>query len=196
MPARAVIGLGNPGSQYRYTRHNIGFIVLDYIIHDQKISFRPGKGDFYFCRYLQGEDSLLLIKPTTYMNMSGKAVEEAMEQFLLDQENILIVYDDFHLPLGTIRFRAKGSDGGHNGIRSIIERLETRTFDRLKIGIGSTMDDPVKYVLTTFKSAEWQRIINMLPHIKQGILTWFNNGITEAMNGYNRNFIEIDDNGE
>ncbi len=189
-----VFGLGNPGIRYRSTRHNIGFILLDYIIKDLGIPFRPGKGDYYFCELdLRGHE-VLLVKPTTYMNNSGAAVRQVMEYFSVREDEILVVYDDFYLQLGVLRFRRKGSDGGHNGIKSIIADLESQNFSRLRIGIGGDFDDSIDFVLSSFDKDEQQKLELVLKHANDGIKIWLDDGIDRAMNEYNRNFLDANTN--
>ncbi len=187
---RTVFGLGNPGRKYQNSRHNIGFIALDYIQNQFKIPFRPGKGDYYFAEISIDGENILLIKPHTYMNRSGLAVVQVLESFGLDIKDILIVYDDFNLPFGTLRFRKKGSDGGHNGIKSILYHLETQYFDRLKIGIGDDFDNSVEFVLTPFSEDEQKLIKPVVEEAGKGIRVWIRDGIDQAMNDYNRNVIE------
>jgi PTH1 family peptidyl-tRNA hydrolase len=178
----ALIGLGNPGKRYQKTRHNAGFLLLDFMTQDHLIPFRAGKGDYYFYE----REDILLVKPTTFMNHSGRAVRQIMQDFSLPVENLLVIYDDFNLPFGTIRFRAKGSDGGHNGIKSIIYELETDVFDRLKIGIGQPSEDSIEFVLSEFSTEEMNVLGSVFQFAAEGIETWRKEGIVQAMNHYNR----------
>ncbi|MEJ2055032.1 MAG: aminoacyl-tRNA hydrolase [Calditrichaceae bacterium] len=130
-----ICGLGNPGRKYRFTRHNIGFLFLEYIQKELDITFLPGDGSYDFCHCELAEHPVVFIQPLTYMNLSGIAVVEALEDFQVKSSDLLIIYDDYHLPFGELRFRKKGSSGGHNGIKSIIDHLDTKLFDRLKVGI-------------------------------------------------------------
>ncbi len=177
-----VIGLGNPEKRYQKTRHNAGFLLLDYMTQNSIIPFRAGKGDYYFYE----NNDLVLIKPTTYMNLSGRAVVQVLHDFSLPIKNLLVIYDDFNLPFGTIRFRARGSDGGHNGIKSIIYELETDTFNRLKIGIGQPSKDTVDFVLSEFSAEEMHALGSVFQFAAEGIETWRKEGIAQAMNRYNR----------
>ncbi|MGD9900085.1 MAG: aminoacyl-tRNA hydrolase [Calditrichaceae bacterium] len=189
-----VFGLGNPGIRYRSTRHNIGFILLDYIKKDFIIPFRPGKGDYYFCELDLNGREILLVKPTTFMNNSGVAVRQVMEYFSVREDEILVVYDDFHLKFGTLRFRRTGSDGGHNGIKSIVASLETQNFGRLRIGIGGDFEDSIDFVLSSFSKDEQQKLEFVLKHAYDGIKIWLDEGIDRAMNTYNRNFLDANTN--
>lgn len=187
---RAIFGLGNPGNRYRLTRHNIGFILLDYIQSQFEIPFSPGKGDYYFCKVYYSGNPVLLVKPTTYMNRSGLAVYQVLKYFPIEADDILVVYDDFHLSFGKLRFRAKGSAGGHNGIKSIISHLHSEEFDRLKIGIGSAFDDSVDFVLSKFAKDERKEIDSVMKTAYDGIKVWLESGVEEAMNEYNRNVLD------
>ena len=129
---KLIAGLGNIGEKYLFTRHNAGFMVVDKIAFDNGIEFREEKKLKCFIAKM-GDN--LLIKPTTFMNLSGEAVRAVMDYYKIDIKDLLIIYDDISLDLGTIRFRSNGSDGGHNGIKSIIKHTGTKEFDRLKIGM-------------------------------------------------------------
>jgi PTH1 family peptidyl-tRNA hydrolase len=187
---RVIFGLGNPGRKYQLTRHNIGYLFLDYIQSITKIPFSPGKGDYYFGRTEISDTPLLLIKPTTYMNLSGRAVLQVIEMFEIDIEDIIVVYDDYHLPFGTIRIRPRGSSGGHNGINSIIEHLETDEFDRLKIGIGTQFENSVDFVLSKFDKTELNQLEPLMRNAYKALNEWLINGINSAMNKYNRNVLD------
>jgi peptidyl-tRNA hydrolase, PTH1 family len=182
---RAVIGLGNPGRRYQKTRHNVGFLFLDYLYKYTKIPFSPGKGDYYFSETQLGNEEIVLIKPTSFMNLSGIAIAQAMEDFNFTRENMLVVFDDFHLPLGTLRFRPHGSDGGHNGIKSVIHTIESEDFNRLKIGIGQTFENSVDFVLSQFETGEFEILDQLFQIAYKGILAWIETGIEQSMNLYN-----------
>jgi len=185
---RVIIGLGNPGRSYHLTRHNVGFLLLDYIAGDYKIPFRPGKGDYYYCDLRISGERVALVKPTTYMNNSGLAVKQFLNYYKIDLADCLIVYDDYHLPLGTLRFRRSGSAGGHNGIKSIIAHLGTQDFDRLRIGIGDQFKDSVSFVLSKFSKKELSVLEEVIPEAYNGVKLWLKSGIDSAMNEYNRSF--------
>ncbi len=187
-----VFGLGNPGKRYLNTRHNIGFILLDYIQSIYKIPFRPGKGDYYFMESQMDRETVLFVKPTTFMNLSGIAVRQVVEQFEVSLDQVLVVLDDFQLPFGTLRFRKKGSAGGHNGLKSIIAELGSEVFARLRFGIGNHFEDAVDFVLSDFTQAEIEGLKQLLPIAHKGILTWVKEGIDAAMNQFNRQFFEAD----
>lgn len=150
---RCVVGLGNPGEQYAATRHNIGFRIVDTVARTHNARWRKG----WWRSYWQAELStpaLLLCKPATFMNRSGDAVIEVCRKYMLDAQELLVVYDDVDLPLGRLRARRSGSAGGHNGMRSIIARLGTEEVPRLRVGIGAAADDRVEHVLSAFTPDE------------------------------------------
>ncbi len=188
----ALIGLGNPGKQYQKTRHNAGFLFLDYLAQHLNIPFRPGKGDYYFSETGFKQQEILLVKPTTFMNRSGWAVQQIFDAFPVEREDVLIIYDDFQLPFGTLRFRTKGGDGGHNGIKSIIYALESEQFNRLKIGIGSNFEDPVNFVLSEFSNAEWDQLEEVFTFALNGLGTVLESGMEQAMNLYNQDVLNRD----
>lgn len=191
---RAIIGLGNPGRSYRLTRHNIGFILLDYIQKFLNLSFRPGKGDYYIADSEIAGIPVLLVKPTTYMNLSGNAVKQLLENYPLAIDDLFIVYDDFHLPFGELRFRVKGSSGGHKGIDSIIFHLQSEDFTRLKIGIGSPFENAVDFVLSKFEPDEKKRLEELMQKSFEAITIWLMYGLEKAMNQFNRNLFETGNN--
>jgi PTH1 family peptidyl-tRNA hydrolase len=185
---RVIFGLGNPGRSYQLTRHNIGFILLDHIQGFSNIPFRPGKGDYYYCDLRISDERVMLVKPTTYMNNSGLAVAQFLNYYKVDLSDALIVYDDYHLPFATLRFRGNGSAGGHNGVKSIIAHLGTQQFDRLRIGIGDQFKDSVNFVLSKFTKKELSILEDLLPEAYNGIKVWLASGLDAAMNQYNRSF--------
>jgi len=184
-----VIGLGNPGKKYELTRHNVGFRVVDYIANEYNIPFKSGKGDYYFAELLRKGERILLVKPVTYMNESGRAIYQILKYFPISEEDLLIVYDDYFLPFGTLRFRPEGSDGGHNGLKSIIYHLHSNKFDRLRFGIGSDFDDSVSYVLSKFSKPEDKLVNKLLPSVLDGIENWIEEGIELTMNKYNKMYL-------
>ena len=188
-----IVGLGNPGSEYVATRHNFGFIVLDYLLH--KIS---SLSSFEFVGYAQAEiavtkladRSVLLVKPRTFMNRSGFAVRALMEQLqIIDLHRLLIVHDDLDLELGRIKLKQGGGSGGHNGLKSLIEELDSPDFLRLRLGIGNqnrTNWDTVDFVLAPFSISEQQLVDEVTSRSAAGIAEVVSSGITVAMNLINR----------
>jgi PTH1 family peptidyl-tRNA hydrolase len=182
----ALVGLGNPGSQYELTRHNVGFLVVDRIAHLLKARFKPGKGRYQIADATCEGRHVLLVKPQTYMNASGEAVVELVHRYQVPLERLLIILDDFQLPLGRIRLRPRGSDGGHNGLASVIYQLRTEEFPRLRVGIGDDIGgDPVAFVLSEFSRDEMQQVPDIVDRAAQAALTFIAEGIDTAMNRFN-----------
>ena len=151
---KLIVGLGNIGQKYTFTRHNVGFMLADSIALNNGLTFRENSRLKCFTANLRnGIDDYMIIKPTTFMNLSGEAVRAVMDYYKISTKDVLIVYDDLSLELGKIRFRANGSDGGHNGIKSIIYQLNSEDFPRIKIGVGAPPHkdfDLADYVLGRF----------------------------------------------
>lgn len=150
-----ITGLGNPGNEYENTRHNIGFSVLDHLANQENLIFESARHGLTTTFKFKGR-SLILLKPNTYMNLSGKAIQYWLQAEKIPIENLLVITDDLALPFGTIRIRAKGSDGGHNGLKSIQETLNRTDYARLRFGIGSEFNKghQVNYVLSQWSSVE------------------------------------------
>ena len=163
MDIRLVVGLGNPGKEYENTRHNVGFMVIDELVRSLRIKKPLEEALSLVYKTRIGGKEVILAKPQTYMNNSGAAVFNLLEEYNLSPENMLVVYDDLDLPLGSMRLRLKGSSGGHKGVESIIKYIGTQNFPRLRIGIGrpKKKEDVVKYVLSPFPPEE-EKIINQV----------------------------------
>ncbi|GBD93346.1 peptidyl-tRNA hydrolase [bacterium BMS3Abin05] len=183
-----IIGLGNPGKKYQHTRHNAGFLVVDAFAEKHGLSFRQGRGDYLQANGVINRKKISLIKPLTFMNNSGLAVQQAVHFFKVDLSNILVVVDDFQIPLGTIRIRKQGSGGGHHGLASIISQLQTLNFPRMRIGIGKEQAIPnwVTFVLSDFAREEFETFNAVVPIAVEAILCFIEEGIEKTMNQYNR----------
>jgi PTH1 family peptidyl-tRNA hydrolase len=186
-----VIGLGNPERRYVGTRHNIGFEVVDRLAQELRIQFKPGRGEFLIAQGSFRDHPLALIKPLTFMNDSGVAVMEVREQFDARNEDLLVVCDDFQLPLGHLRLRHRGSDGGHNGLYSIIYHLESEEFPRLRCGIASASmpadkNQMAEFVLAPFTAEELPFVNELIPQAKDACLYALTEGVTKAMNVFNK----------
>lgn len=181
-----IIGLGNPGRQYEDTRHNVGFMVLDRLASAAGVAFQSSPK--FQCHLAKLPDGgTLLLKPQTFMNLSGRAIRQVMAFHKWLPEQILVIYDDAALPLGTLRFREKGSAGGHNGIKSTIEHLGTDGFPRLKIGIGSSQPgNMVGHVLGKFSSDERPQLENTLATALDAVQLARSQGIAVAANRYHQ----------
>lgn len=184
---KLIVGLGNIGNKYTFTRHNAGFMLADSIALNNNLTFRENSRLKCLMTNLRnGVDDYLIIKPTTFMNLSGEAVRAVMDYYKIPIEDILIVYDDLSLEIGKIRFRANGSDGGHNGIKSIIQHLGTKDVARLKIGIGPQPNLPSEvFVLQNFSKEELETLKGVLSTAKNGIECFFKEGIAVAQNKFN-----------
>jgi PTH1 family peptidyl-tRNA hydrolase len=150
-----ITGLGNPGAEYENTRHNIGFSVLDHLAKQESLTFESVRHGWSTTLKYKGR-TIILLKPNTYMNLSGKAIQYWLQAEKIPMENLLVITDDLALPFGTIRIRAKGSDGGHNGLKSIQETLSRTDYARLRFGIGSEFNKghQVNYVLSPWSAEE------------------------------------------
>jgi peptidyl-tRNA hydrolase, PTH1 family len=191
---KLIVGLGNPGNQYILNRHNIGFAILDYIASSYKRAFQPGKGDWYEIQFINEGIEFYIIKPSTYMNNSGLPVLDFILKYHVELKDVLIVLDDFQLPMGTIRVRNGGSDGGHNGLLSVIYQLSTLDFPRMRVGIGKqdvaiTKEDYSHYVLSDFIGKEIDELNLMMTNYHDCVINFIKNGITDTMNKFNRNFL-------
>ncbi|HEV3435968.1 MAG TPA: aminoacyl-tRNA hydrolase [Gemmata sp.] len=180
---KIIVGLGNPGTKYTGTRHNIGFEVIDYLAG--RSPFRE-KFEASVAEMKEGEETILLVKPLTFMNLSGRAVRAILDFYKLPVEQVLIVCDDFNLPLGKLRVRTKGSHGGQNGLRNIQEQLGTDAYARLRIGVGQpTPGDAVDFVLSKFKPGERAATEEAIANAAQAVLVWVRQGVEACMNRFN-----------
>lgn len=180
---KLIVGLGNPDKKYDNTRHNIGFMVLDNYLGNVKWS-RKFNG-LYFETNISGE-KVIFLKPQTYMNLSGQAVYEFVNYFAIPNENILIIQDDLDQQFGSYKLKINSGSGGHNGIKSIINSLHTKSFARLKIGISSVKkDEVIDYVLGKFSHNELKIIVNNYKTFNEIIDSFVVNGIDKTMNIYN-----------
>jgi PTH1 family peptidyl-tRNA hydrolase len=182
-----IVGLGNIGDEYADTRHNIGFTVTDALALNFKSSFEPGRLASVARMSLKGR-TILAIKPTTYMNLSGKAVRYWMQKEGIPLENILVIVDDLALPLGGLRLRLKGSDGGHNGLISIIETIESSEFSRLRIGIGNDFakGHQVDYVLGRWSAEEVKILLPRIETTVELVKSFVLIGAERTMNSFNK----------
>jgi len=182
-----IAGLGNIGDDYTDTRHNIGFAAADVLAVNLKSSFAPGRYASVARMTLKGR-TLVAIKPVTYMNLSGKAIRYWMQKESVPLENLLVIVDDLALPLGALRLKTKGSDGGHNGLISIIETLETTEFSRLRIGIGNDFAKgyQVEYVLGRWSDEEAKVLGPRLETVVELIKSFVLIGAERTMNYYNK----------
>jgi len=182
-----IVGLGNKGKEYANNRHNIGFMVADSFIKKYAISGMKVQGKAIIYTGKIGDKKVIVAKPQTYMNLSGDSVKALINFYKIPLEQILIIHDDLDLPWGLLRMRPEGGAGGQNGIRSIIERLGTNTFSRLKIGIDRPPGrmDAAAYVLQDLSSSQMSELLSITEKSIEAIETWLEFGIQEAMNRHN-----------
>ena len=183
---KLIVGLGNPGPKYAGTRHNVGFEVVDYLAAGPGCSAFREKFEAFVAEMKEGDETVLLMKPLTFMNLSGRAVRAAIDFYKLTAEQVLVICDDFNLPLGKLRIRAKGSDGGQKGLRSVQEHLGTDSYTRVRIGVGEpVVGDAVDHVLSKFKPGERKAIDDAITNAGQAALVWLRQGTEAAMNRFN-----------
>lgn len=185
---RLVIGLGNPGSEYEDTRHNIGFRVVEAVAEDRGVTFKREASNVLVAWASVRGQRFGLVKPQSYMNRSGRAVHNMMQRLGLRPEDLLVVFDDINLKPGMVRLRPGGSAGGHNGVQDIIDTLRTDTFPRLRVGIGSNFPRgrQVDYVLSPFTEDEKPIIREAVDTAREAVLTFVSEGIVKAMNRFNK----------
>jgi PTH1 family peptidyl-tRNA hydrolase len=183
---KIVIGLGNPGLKYAGTRHNVGFDVVDYLAKGKGASSFREKFESFVAELKEGDETVLLMKPLTFMNLSGRALRAAADFYKLPVEQVLVVCDDFNLPLGKLRIRAKGSHGGQNGLRNIQDQLGTDAYARLRIGVGQpAVGEAVDFVLSKFKPGERAAADDAVANAASAALVWVRSGLEVCMNRFN-----------
>lgn len=185
---RLIVGLGNPGKDYQYTRHNLGFLAVQKLAKD--LNFKLELSSFtngITAEGMVGQDEVFLLMPLAYMNNSGNTVSRVVELKGILPHNVLVICDDFNLPFKQIRLRPKGSDGGHNGLASVIERLATTEFHRLRLGIGfPNRGDVIDFVLEEFNSSEMRDLDSYLRQAVECCKMWLSQGIDKAMEQFNK----------
>lgn len=186
-----IIGLGNPEKRYEGTRHNLGFDVVECLAERLRIPFKDGKGEYLLAGGKVAGAPVMLVKPMTYMNESGVAAAEVCEQFAVPLDQVLVICDDFQLPLGHLRLRMKGSDGGHNGLYSVIYHLQSDLVPRLRCGIASPSmpkekDRMADFVLDRFEPAEVPIMRQMIGKAADASMLVIERGLTAAMNEFNK----------
>lgn len=187
---KLIVGLGNPGDKYLFTRHNIGFMALDFFreLNDINENYKfENKFNSNIVKTNIAGETIMLLKPATFMNLSGEAIRRVIDFYKIQIEDMLVVYDDISLNLGTMRFRASGSDGGHNGIKNIIKHLGTNKFARLKLGIGPQLPNQKSenFVLGNFNSEQLEVVKKICKIANEAIIYYIKTNINEAQNKYN-----------
>jgi PTH1 family peptidyl-tRNA hydrolase len=193
-----IVGLGNPGTKYDQTRHNVGFMLVDLLSSAWRIPLSENRKFQGICGegHSPTGERIRLLKPTTFMNLSGQAIRAMTDWYKLSPESVLVVYDEMDLPLGKIRLRHAGSAGGHNGMKSTIAHLGTQTFPRLRIGIGHPRDkspdkDAIAHVLGAFSKAETPILHQTLKLAQEAIEFSLKQGIEKSMSLYNNRSVEL-----
>lgn len=180
-----IVGLGNPGNEYEKTRHNIGFDAISTISSKYNIDVNKTKFKGEYGKGTIAGENVILLKPLTFMNLSGESIREVMNFYKIPSENIIVIYDDISLEVGTLRIRRKGSAGGHNGIKDIIKNLSTDVFPRIKVGVGQPQGDLVSHVLGKF-SKEDREIINKIFDVCSNVVeSIIKDGLDVSMNKFN-----------
>ncbi|TFJ92998.1 aminoacyl-tRNA hydrolase [Lentibacillus salicampi] len=184
---KCIVGLGNPGKKYYQTRHNIGFRVIDELASRYGWTLKKDKFSGKSTVEAHDGEKVILLKPQTFMNLSGESVRPLMDFYHIDPDNVLVIYDDLDLPPGKIRLRQKGGHGGHNGIRSIIDHVGTKEFNRLRIGIGrpETAMPVVDYVLRSFSKEQQEDVASSIEKSADACETWLQRPFAEVMNEFN-----------
>jgi len=182
---KVVVGLGNPGRRYDGTRHNVGFAVIDSLASGPRAGRFQSRFQAQMCELVEDAGKILLVKPETFMNLSGRCVREVLAFYQLPLTDLLVVCDDINLPLGKLRVRTKGTHGGHNGLRDIQNHLGTTEYARLRLGVDSPRDDAVDHVLGRFSAAERKVIDDAVLLASQAVLVWASRGVEACMNQYN-----------
>jgi len=187
VPTKLIVGLGNPGKEYEHTRHNIGFDVIDALAAQSRISITRKDCRGLIGDGLIGDTRVYLLKPLTYMNLSGESVAQFLRNKPLPLTDIIVVTDDISLPVGKLRLRASGSAGGHNGLKSLISHLHSQEFARLRFGVGAPRDGSVQidYVLGSFSKAEQKDVQETIITATAALDSWLKEGIERAMNKFN-----------
>ena len=183
-----IIGLGNPGKEYANTKHNIGFITIDYLEEKHNLKVNKIKHKALVGEGFISGEKVMLIKPQTYMNLSGQSVREAVDYYKVNVENVVVIYDDIDIPMGSLRIRKKGSAGTHNGMRSIIQQLGDDNFPRIRIGIGADRGHTplTNYVTSGFKGKDEIRLMEKaVINAASAIETLLSDGLDAAMQKHN-----------
>ena len=182
---KVVVGLGNPGSRYHGTRHNVGFAVIDGLAAAPSCGRFQSRFQAQVAELVEDGQKVLLVKPETFMNLSGRCVRQIVDYYQVELPDLLVVCDDINLPLGKLRVRARGTHGGHNGLRDIQSHLGTTEYARLRIGVDAPGDDAVDHVLGRFRPSERPIIDDAVGLAVQAVAVWLTQGLDACMNRFN-----------
>ncbi len=182
-----IVGLGNPEKEYSETRHNMGFDVINELAEQYKISVEKNKFKGLYGNGIIESEKVVLLKPQTYMNLSGESIREIMDFYKIATEEIIVIYDDIDIDVGNIRIRKAGTGGSHNGMKSIIQHLGTTNFTRIRVGIGKPKfdKDMINYVIGKISKEEYTELKKGILKAKEAVVEIIKNGIDKAMNKYN-----------
>jgi PTH1 family peptidyl-tRNA hydrolase len=186
---KLIVGLGNPGIEYQFTPHNLGFLTVDRLAERWRVEVKNRHCQALTARATAGEQAVLLAKPETYMNLSGLAVRELVEEYeVRPEQDLVVIYDELDLPFGTIRLRPRGGTAGHNGMESIVGALGTEEFFRVRLGIAPErkVADGARYVLAQFRRSQYEAVDQMLDTAADAVETILREGADAAMNRFNR----------
>jgi PTH1 family peptidyl-tRNA hydrolase len=185
---KLIVGLGNPGYEYHLTPHNMGFMAVDRLAESCGVEVVRREGQALTAATEIGKEHVVLAKPQTYMNLSGMAVERLLLRYELGPRDLIVLVDDVDLPLGTLRIRSRGSAGTHNGLKSIVGALQAEDFGRVRMGVGPDrpLEDRVSYVLSPFRKAELESVVDTLEQAAEAVSVILKEGISVAMNRFNR----------
>lgn len=187
-PVKIIVGLGNPGDKYAATRHNVGFMAIDYLAEQYGIKVDRIKFKGLYGEVRLGGEKVLLLKPQTFMNLSGESVREMCEFYKVPMEDVVVIYDDISMKVGSLRIREKGSAGGHNGIKNIIYQMQTDIFPRIKVGVGAKPHpdyDLADWVLGQFSQEDRKTLSDLMPKIQKAVELLIKGEAKEAMNQCN-----------
>jgi len=182
---KLIVGLGNPGKKYAKTRHNLGYMVIDRIAHELGITIdkKSFQGDYVLIKYLAQD--VILLKPTTFMNLSGNAVGEVMRYYKIELTDLIVIYDEMALEPGVVRLRPGGGSGSHNGVQNIIDQLQSEQFKRIRLGIGKPPFTGVDYVLSKPSKEEQKLIDEAIQKAAEAVLAYLKHNFSYAMNNFN-----------
>ena len=182
-----IIGLGNPEPEYSRTRHNMGFDTINKVANKYKIEMPREKFEGIYGNGVINNEKVILLKPQTYMNLSGKSIKQFINFYKIPTENILVIYDDMDIDIGKIKIRKQGSAGSHNGMKSIVNELKTTMFSRIRIGIGKPKEDyeKINYVIGKIENEEYKQLEEGIDRAVEAVGEFIENGIDIAMNKYN-----------
>ncbi|WP_085522374.1 aminoacyl-tRNA hydrolase [Tuberibacillus sp. Marseille-P3662] len=185
---KLIAGLGNPGKKFEHTRHNIGFDIIDHICDAHNVTLTKTKFNALFEKTTLGNEDVVLVKPLTYMNLSGEAIAPLMNFYKIPLDQLLVVYDDLDLPVGRLRLRQTGGPGGHNGIKDIIAHLGSRDFKRVRVGIGRPdgQHKVIDYVLKKFDAEQQSQIDDVIDRAANASFAWCEKPFNQVMNDFNQ----------